>query len=177
MHAIGTRARTATRTALLALTVVALSLGAFGCGSDDSSPGSRNSSNFNTRSIATFGTELPTMANSRTLTRGTVEGGAWHKTYEVGVPAGDVLAFYERELPSTGWNRGGTPATTPGGFEATWRRTGLRLDVTVSPSATTSGSASPAATSPPSSASSTANAGGNAGGTTVNLSISRTTGN
>jgi hypothetical protein len=142
----------------LCLAVAAALLGA-GCSNDDSGDSAaRNSSNFNTRSIVAFGNEVPIIDGARDITRGAIEGGAWHRTYDVTVPPADVLAFYQRELPSAGWTDSTTPSTTPGGVEATWHRRGLRLDVTVAPSSTGSGAATTVAAST----------------STVNLALTRT---
>jgi hypothetical protein len=140
--ALATRRRPAACMSVLVATF-ALLVGA--CSGDDEGnrSASRNSSNFNTRSIVAFGDEVPTLPAARSITRGTVEHGAWRKTYEVAAPAADVLAFYERELPSTGWTTGGTPSGTPGGSEATWRRPGFRLTVSVAPGAAGSTTTAP----------------------------------
>jgi hypothetical protein len=154
-----TDTRVVRRTARL-LAVGALALVGFACSGDtNDDTAARNSSNFNTRSIVAFGSEVPTMPDAQRITRGTVKAGAWHKTYVVPAAGADVLAFYQRELPSAGWTSGGTPSTTPGGFEATWRRPGLRLDVTVAPSTTPDPSTTAA---------------GDTSSNTVNLTLDRT---
>jgi hypothetical protein len=130
----GVRAVAGTRAlGSLVLTILVLSAS---CSSDGSGSNnaSRNSSNFNTRSIGTFGSEIPTMPAARVLTRGSIEAGAWHRTYEIQVPATEVIAFYQRELPSAGWTETKVATTTPDGNATQWRRSGLRLDVTVAPS-------------------------------------------
>jgi hypothetical protein len=149
------------------LAVVAVSFAAVACSGDDGNDdkAARNSSNFNTRSIVAFGAEVPTMPGAEIITRGSVKAGAWHKTYDVSATPTDVVAFYVQELPGSGWTEGGTPSPTPGGFEATWRRRGLRLDVTVAPS-TTAGT-SPTAADPATSTGSPTS--------TVNLTLDRTT--
>jgi hypothetical protein len=117
--------------AVLVSLVLSVAAGCSGDSNDDAA--ARNSSNFNTRSIVAFGGEVPVPPDARFVTRGAVKAGAWHRTYEVSLPAADVLAYYEQELPSKGWTGGATPEPTPGGAAATWRRRGLRLDITVAP--------------------------------------------
>lgn len=140
---------------------LSVAFGAVACSGDSNDDtAARNESNFNARSIVAFGNEVPTMPGADVTTRGTVEAGAWHKTYDVPAPATDVLTYYQRELPSAGWTRGGTPSTASGGFESTWRRPGLRLDVTVAPA--TADTPSPTAAT-------------SATASTVNLTLDRTT--
>jgi hypothetical protein len=129
-----TRRRPAVLALLTLLAVlVALATGCSGNSNDDSA--ARNESNFNTRSIVAFGSEVPIAPGAASVTRPTVEAGAWRRTYEVSTPATEVLGFYQRELPSNGWTERGTTDTTPGGAASTWQRPGLRLDVTVAPTA------------------------------------------
>src|SRR3954466_16336677 len=74
--------RAARRTAVL-LVVVLAAIGASCSGDDDQGPAARNGSNINARSIVAFGADLPTMPAARSITRGAIEAGAWHRTYEV----------------------------------------------------------------------------------------------
>jgi hypothetical protein len=151
--------------ALAALVVATLAA----CSGDDNPDAAgRNSSNFNTRSIVAFGREVPTMPGADVVTRGAVEAGAWHKTYEVPADLPEVLAFHQRELPGSGWTEGGTPSTTPGGIEATWRRRGLRLDLTIAPATSGTSTGGSSTATPPTSA-------GDSPRSTVNLSVERTT--
>jgi hypothetical protein len=154
------------RVLLSLVAVAALSMAAASCsssGDDDGNSGARNSSNFNTRSIRTFGSEVPTYPRADLVTKGAIEAGAWHRTYEVQATAADVLAFYERELPSAGWTNRGTPDPTDGGTESTWRRPGLRLTVTVAPVAAGSTTSAPIS-------------GSGSATSTVNLSLERPSG-
>jgi hypothetical protein len=143
---------------LVLAAIAVLTAGCSGNGDDNNDSASRNSSNFSTRSIVAFGREVPTMSGATSVTRGTLEGGAWHRTYEVDATGDAILAFYRKELPSSGWTDDQPPSTTPGGTQATWRRTGLRLDVTVAPAG---------AEATPTSGTGTATS-------TVNLSLTRT---
>jgi hypothetical protein len=151
------------------LATCALLVGCIGCSGDSNSDsGARNESNFSARSVVAFADEVPQMPGAEPVTKGAMKAGAWHRTLEVQAPAADVLAFYQRELPSAGWTEGGTPSTTPGGFEATWRRPGLRLDATVAPAA--------AGTRSETEADGSTTAGSNTGTTTINLSLRRASG-
>jgi hypothetical protein len=153
--------RTARRTALL-LVVVLAAIGASCSSDDDQGPAARNGSNVNARSIVAFGADLPTMPAARSITRGTIEAGAWHRTYEVDADPAAVLDFYQQQLPSLGYKTSTPPSTTPGGAGSTWRRPGFRLDVTVAPGAATTSTTT-------SSTAATATS-------TVNLALSRTSG-
>jgi hypothetical protein len=149
------------RRATPACLLLVIAFGTMSCSSGDgsvSSNASRSLSNLNARSLPTLGSEIPTMADANVVTRGALEAGAWHRTYDVAVAPAAVLAFYQRELPSTGWTADGITTAAPSGTETSWRRRGLRLDVTIAPSA-----AEPASTVPS----------GSSAQTTVNLSLRR----
>lgn len=133
---IGGNALRSSRIATVILILV-IGFGAGSCGGDSSSSesASRNSSNRNGRTLATFGREVPTLPDADVVTSGAVQDGVWRRTYEVPVVVADVVAFYQRELPSVGWTERG-PATpmvegATATTTATWRRTGFRLDITV----------------------------------------------
>jgi hypothetical protein len=158
--------RGARRTALL-LVVALAAIGASCSGDDDRGGAARNGSNLNARSIVAFGADVPTMPGARSITRGAVEAGAWHRTYEVDADPAAVLGFYQQELPSQGWKTSTAPSTTPGGAGSTWRRPGFRLDVTVAPGAGTTSTTTSSTTSSTATASATS---------TVNLALTRTSG-
>ena len=142
------------------IVLLAIALGAASCSGDsDGDSASRNSSNRNGRTLATFGGEIPTPPDANVVTDGALQAGVWRRTYEVPVVAADVVAFYQRELPSIGWTEGGAAAPTAEGTTARWRRSGLRLDVTVANA--------PAGTGPSTTT-------GGAGVSTVTLSLQRT---
>jgi hypothetical protein len=81
---------------LLISTVLAAMLVLGSCSGDSSDSASRNSSNLNTRTLATLGSDIPTMPGANVITRGAVDAGSWHRTYEVQAAAAEVIAFYQQ---------------------------------------------------------------------------------